>query len=56
MIRREIKGIDGKIIIELIPETPEDEAELERMEKAGELDARDGFSEDPDAWDEDSEE
>lgn len=56
MIRREIKGLKGKIIVELIPENEADELELERMIEAGEVDARDSFSDDPAAWEDDTDE
>lgn len=53
MIRKIVKGVDGKEVVMLIPETDEDMAELERMAKVGELDARQSFADDPDAWKED---
>jgi hypothetical protein len=53
MIRREIVGKNGKVIIELIPETDEDIAELERMADKQDIDRRDSFADDPDAWKED---
>jgi len=45
MIVREVVGIDGKLIIEMIPENEEDEALLLSMGDA--VDLRDGFSTDP---------
>lgn len=50
MIRREVKGMNGKTIIELIPETEEDIRELERLAKEQEIDMRDSFGDDPAAW------
>lgn len=50
MIRREIKGRNGKIIIELIPETDEDIAELQRMADEQSIDDRHSFADDPAAW------
>jgi hypothetical protein len=50
MIRIETVGIDGKKIIELIPETVEDEKLLEQMATDGELDNRDSFADDPGVW------
>lgn len=50
MIRIEMIGIDGKKIIELIPETVEDEKLLEQMAIDGELDTRDSFADDPGVW------
>ena len=47
MIRREKKGKDGKIIIELIPETPEEEQQLMEMVLRDEVDGRDSFSDEP---------
>ncbi len=51
MIIREQIGIDGKRIVEMIPENEEDERTLEQMAAAGAIDARDGFSEEPELWD-----
>lgn len=53
MIRREVKGVNGKTIVELIPETAEDIAELERMADEQEIDDRHSFADDPAAWDTD---
>lgn len=50
MIRREITGKNGKTIVELIPETDEDLAELERMAAEQDIDQRESFADDPDAW------
>lgn len=50
MIRREIFGKNGKVIIELMPETEEDIAELERMAAEQDIDRRESFSDDPGAW------
>lgn len=50
MIRRNITGKNGKTIVELIPETEEDMAELERMAKEQEIDQRESFADDPEAW------
>lgn len=50
MIRRNVVGKNGKTIIELIPETEEDVAELERMVKEQPVDNRDSFADDPAAW------
>ncbi len=53
MIREVTIGLSGKEIVHLIPETDEDVAELERMIAAGQLQPRDSFADDPDAWRED---
>lgn len=53
MIRREVYGIDGKMIVELIPENEQDEIVLAQMVDEGVADARNGFSEDPEVWQED---
>lgn len=50
MIRQVMKGLNGKEIVTLIPENEEDEKELERLAKAGKLDMRDSFADDPQAW------
>jgi hypothetical protein len=50
MIRREIKGRNGKTIIELIPETDEDIAKLQRMADKQDIDDRHSFADDPAAW------
>lgn len=50
MIRREVVGKNAKVIIELIPETEEDIAELERMAERQDVDQRESFADDPDAW------
>lgn len=50
MIRREAIGVNGKRIIELIPETEEDIAELARMAEQQDIDQRDSFADDPAAW------
>ncbi len=50
MIRREVKGRNGKTIIELIPETEDDIREIERMAKEQGIDSRDSFADDPSAW------
>lgn len=47
MIRREVVGVNGKRIVELIPETEEDVAELERMASEQGIDQRDSFADDP---------
>jgi hypothetical protein len=47
MIRKETTGINGKKIIEMIPETKEDERLLQRMIDDGTLELWDGFSEFP---------
>lgn len=47
MIRREVVGVNGKRIVELIPETGEDVAELERMASEQGIDQRDSFADDP---------
>lgn len=39
-------------LVELIPETPEDHDELERLHLAGLLDDDDAFSDRPEAWEE----
>lgn len=52
MIRREVIGKNGKVIIELIPETEEDIAELERIAEQQDVDQRDSFADDPSAWEE----
>lgn len=50
-MRREIAiGQDGKPVMQLTPENAADEAELQRMIRAGEADARDAFSDDPAVW------
>lgn len=41
---------DGNEIIFLVPETEDDVKELERRINAGEVDQRDSFADDPDAW------
>jgi hypothetical protein len=41
---------DGNEIIFLVPETEEDVKELERRINAGEVDQRDSFADDPEAW------
>ena len=50
MKREEEVTMSGRVIIVLTPENEEDERELERMAREGKLDARDGFSSDPDVW------
>lgn len=43
-------GQDGKPVVELIPETDADRAELERMIRERQADGRDAFSDDPNVW------
>lgn len=50
MKREEEVTMSGRVIVVLTPENEEDVRELQRLEREGKLDARDGFSSDPDVW------
>jgi hypothetical protein len=41
---------DGKQVVRLIRESDEDVAEIHRLDKAGLIDARTNFADDPDRW------
>ena len=47
MIRNVKVGINGKTVVELIPENDDDLRILEAMMEAGQLDARDSFADEP---------
>lgn len=50
MKREIIYAMDGSPVTRLIPENNEDMQELYRLAAAGELDARESFGDDPEAW------
>lgn len=50
MKRQEEVTMSGRVVVMLIPENEEDIRELERLEREGVLDPRDGFSSDPEVW------
>ena len=50
MKRIKHKGLNGKTAIELIPENDADREEIRRMVERDELDDRDSFGDDPEAW------
>lgn len=53
MIVREVTGMNGKRIVEMIPENAEDEQVLMQMARSDAVDSRDGFSTEPDLWEND---
>lgn len=50
MIREKRTDAKGKTYTVLIPENEADLAELRRLEKAGQVDARESFGDDPAVW------
>jgi len=51
MIIRKLIGVGGKEIIEMIPETPDDESVLAQMAEQDTIDNREGFTDAPKLWD-----
>jgi hypothetical protein len=47
MIKRVKKGLDGRQVIELIPETPEEESNLLAAALTGAIDGSDSFNDQP---------
>lgn len=47
------RGIDGKEIVRMTPENEDDVAELRKQAESGDLDDRESFGDDPDAWESD---
>jgi hypothetical protein len=50
MKREVIYAMDGSPVTRLFPENEDDMQELYRLAEAGELDARESFGDDPEAW------
>ena len=51
MIEREVRGLDGKITTELIPENEKDVETLRRLAQMAAVDVRDSFADDPEGAD-----
>lgn len=50
MIEQAMKDINGKTVTLFTPENEKDIEELKRREDAGNLDTRESFADDPEAW------